>query len=87
MEELRNQIDIIDQSIQNLFLERMGIVKKVALYKKENKLPVFDEKREKDIIVKNVSRIDDLDLFDLYEEFYRKMIEMSRKYQERIIGE
>ncbi|HOO44255.1 MAG TPA: chorismate mutase [Bacillota bacterium] len=87
MEELRNQIDIIDQSIQNLFLERMGIVKKVALYKKENKLPIFDEKREKDIIAKNVSRIDDLDFFDLYEEFYKKMIEMSRKYQERIIGE
>ena len=85
MKELRNQIDIIDKSIQNLFLERMQIVKKVALHKKENNLPVFDEEREKEIIKKNIDSIDNLELVDLYKEFYVKMLEISKTYQKRIM--
>jgi len=85
MEDLRNRIDIIDQSIQNLFLERMQVVKQIALYKKENNLPIFDEKREKEIIEASVKEIDDLNLTDLYEEFYKEIIKISKKYQERII--
>lgn len=86
MKELREQIDIIDESIQNLFLERMDLVKKVAAYKKENDLPIYDEEREKQIIKKNLDHIDDLELVDLYEEFYRKLLEVSKKYQKQIIG-
>lgn len=85
MEELRERIDLIDQSIQNLFLERMQVVSQIAKYKKENNLPVYDEKREQTIIEKNVNRIDDFDLKDLYQEFYAKMLEVSKQYQERII--
>ncbi|MBN2540741.1 MAG: chorismate mutase [Bacilli bacterium] len=85
MEDLRERIDLIDESIQNLFLERMQIVSQIAKYKKENKLPVYDGKREQTIIVKNVSRIDDFDLKDLYEQFYTKMLEVSKQYQERIL--
>ncbi|MCK5732220.1 MAG: chorismate mutase [Tenericutes bacterium] len=86
MEELRNQINIIDKRMQNLFLERMQIVKQVALHKKENNLPIFDEIREKIIIKENVDRIDNLELIDLYMAFYKKTIEVSKQYQERIIG-
>lgn len=86
MEHLRERIDIIDESIQNLFLERMEVVKNVALFKKENNLPVYDEKREQDIIKKNVARLDDQNLIDLYEEFYKNMLEVSKKYQERVMG-
>ncbi len=85
MENLREQIDILDESIQNLFLERMQIVKGVALYKKENNLSVYDESRELEVIQKNVGRIDEPDLVDLYEEFYKKILEVSKKYQERIM--
>ena len=86
MKDLRNQIDIIDEAIQNLFLERMQIVKKVAEFKEENNLPVLDESRELEIIKKNVDKINNSELIDLYEEFYKKIIEVSKKYQERIIG-
>lgn len=87
MENLRLQIDIIDKSMQNLFLERMQVVKAVALYKKENNLPILDKEREINIIKKNVEKIDNLDLVELYEDFYKKIIEVSKKYQERIINE
>jgi len=72
MEHLRERIDILDESIQNLFLERMQIVKKVALYKKENHLPVYDEDREREIIQKNVDRINDLDITDYMKSFIKK---------------
>jgi|AntAceMinimDraft_18_1070375.scaffolds.fasta_scaffold00003_17 chorismate mutase len=87
MKDLRDQIDLIDESIQNLFLERMQIVKQIALHKLENNLPVLDKKRELEIIKKNVDQIDNLKIVDLYEEFYKKVLEISKKYQERIIGE
>ncbi len=87
MKDLRGQIDLIDESIQNLFLERMQIVKQIALHKLENNLPVLDKKRELEIIKKNVDQIDNLKIVDLYEEFYKKVLEISKKYQERIIGE
>lgn len=87
MDNLRSEIDIIDKTMQNLFLERMQVVKKVALYKKENNLPILDLEREAEIIKKNVDKIDDLDLVELYEEFYKNVIEVSKKYQEQVIGE
>lgn len=87
MEKFRSQIDIIDESIQNLFLERMQIVKQVALYKKENRLPVYDQSREEIIIKKNLERIDQLELKEFYETFYKKLLEVSKTYQARIIGD
>jgi len=85
MKDLRNQIDIIDESIQNLFLERMHIVKQVALFKKENNIQVFDKAREDEVIKKNLERLDKSDLVDLYEYFYKNMLEVSKKYQERVM--
>lgn len=87
MDTLRSQIDVIDEIMQNLFLERMQVVKQVALFKKENHLPVLDSKRELEIIKKNVDNIDNLDLVEYYEAFYKKIIEVSKKYQEKVLEE
>lgn len=84
MEKLREEIDIIDKNMQNLFIERMQIVKKIAEYKLENQLPVFDLDREKEIIKKNIDEVSNYDFLDLYEDFFRKILELSKKYQERI---
>lgn len=87
MEKFRKQIDIIDERIQELFLERMQIVKQVALYKKDNNLPVYDAVREEKIIKKNLESIEQLEIKALYETFYKKLLEVSKSYQERIIGD
>ncbi|NLK70241.1 MAG: prephenate dehydratase [Clostridiales bacterium] len=50
LQELRNEIDKVDREILNLFVERMGLCEKVAQYKIENSLPVFQGNREQDII-------------------------------------
>ena len=46
----RKQIDKIDRSIVILLTERMKVVKKIGLLKKENNLPVIDKFRWKEVI-------------------------------------
>ena len=41
LKELRDQIDQIDIQIQDLFEQRMDVVKSVAAYKKQHQLPVL----------------------------------------------
>ena len=46
LDDLRKEINDIDGQMLQLFLKRMEICKSVALYKKENDLPVMQEGRE-----------------------------------------
>jgi chorismate mutase/prephenate dehydratase len=50
LQELRRNIDAIDEQILELFSRRMEIVSGIASYKKENGLPVFQSNREAEII-------------------------------------
>jgi len=50
LEELRKQIDKIDNSIINLLAKRMKIVEKVGEFKKKNNIQVFDKERWQDVI-------------------------------------
>lgn len=47
---LRQDIDQIDEQILKLFIERMDIAGQVAQYKIENDMPVFNNKREQEIL-------------------------------------
>lgn len=87
MEEFRKKIDEIDEKLKTLFVERFSIVKEIGIYKLEHNLPIFDSGREKELIERNVKTIKDLCFRDLYGEFYEKMLELSKKLQERIINE
>ncbi|MGN1481687.1 bifunctional chorismate mutase/prephenate dehydratase [Porcipelethomonas sp.] len=49
---LRNEIDKLDKEILSAFEKRMDLCRQVAIYKKENNLPIFQEGREKEIIKK-----------------------------------
>lgn len=46
--ELRNKINQIDSKILKLFEERLELMPKIANYKRNNNLPVYDEKREEE---------------------------------------
>lgn len=50
LENLRKQIDDIDQKIVSLLAKRMEIVKRVGKYKRENNLPIFDNARWQEVI-------------------------------------
>ena len=70
-----------------LFCERMRAVEAVAAYKKERGLPVLDAAREEAVVEKNLARLDASDaagLGDLYEDFIRHNMALSRAFQTRL---
>lgn len=85
IKELRNNINAIDEQMAKLFEERMQNVKEVALYKKENSLPVFDGKREQEIIAKNINYINDKEIKEYYVNYLKDVIDISKKYQNDLL--
>ncbi len=85
--ELRNQIDVIDSQIVELFEKRMDICKGVAQYKIENGKKVFDRQREQEKLakVKGLTHND----FNSHgvEELFEQIMSMSRKLQYQLLAE
>ena len=52
LNELRNEINQIDDEILNLFLRRMDVAEQVADYKREHGLPILQPQREREILKK-----------------------------------
>ena len=86
LESYRKEIDEIDSEITKLFEKRMNVVLKVAEYKKENNLPIFNEEREEKVIKKNVDRLENKDYTKEIEEFFINLMKVSRDLQKRKLG-
>ncbi|MAG91565.1 hypothetical protein CMO83_02715 [Candidatus Woesearchaeota archaeon] len=50
IEEIRKQVDELDDEILNNLIKRKDLVKELSTIKKEMNTPVFDEKRETEIL-------------------------------------
>lgn len=86
LDKARKEINEIDKEMTELFVRRMQAAKAVAEYKKTNNLPILDKSREKEIIERGASLIDDENIRGLYRQFIKKTMELSRSYQSEIIG-
>lgn len=82
LEKARSIIDQIDGMMIQLFKDRMEAVKIILEYKKANNLPVFDEKRELELLNKNIEKLDNKELEDYYKIFFSGILNSSKKYQE-----
>lgn len=87
LEEIRQQIDTIDEELTILFEKRMNAVAEVARYKQENNLPVLNASREEQVIHKNVSRLKSPALAPYYADFLRYAMNISKQYQTEILSE
>jgi len=83
IEDLREQIDEIDSELLKLFEKRMEVSTKVANYKQENGLPIFDSKREREKIASVVNSTPD-DIKSYVPALYSVVMASSRAYQNRI---
>ncbi len=86
IEDLRNEINQIDEKIIKLFEERMNISVKVGEYKKLNNLPILNQQREDELIEKNLAHLNNKNLKNYYIEFQKKVMELSKKLQEEVIN-
>lgn len=85
LDEIRVSINEIDLKIIEDFKTRMELAKKVALYKKENNLPIYDEAREKALIDKNINALNDKELEVYYLKIFKEILKQSKEYQKKII--
>ncbi|MPQ44588.1 prephenate dehydratase [Clostridium tarantellae] len=86
LNKCREKIDEIDKELIRLFEERMEIVLKVAKYKQEKKLPVFNKKREEQVIIKNLNGINNDEIKPYVKEMLHSLMDISKKYQCKKIG-
>lgn len=86
LEKQRKKIDEIDKKIVRLFEERMKVVIEVAQIKKENNLEIFDSSRENLVIEKVKKYLENEKLEKFLEEFYKDLMNVSKKYQKDIIS-
>ena len=84
--EKRELINKVDAKMKALFLERMDIVKDIALYKKENGMEIFDEKREAEMKKRLTQDLEE-PLRSLYLAFLETTVDVSKKYQALKIDE
>lgn len=82
----REEIDRIDRELMKLFEERMSVVLEVARYKKENNMAIFHKDREKQVIEKNLSLVENKELLPYAEEMLHDLMYISKEYQQYKIG-
>ena len=84
--EYRTKIDAIDEQLLRLFAERMDVAADIAAYKKEHGLPVLDPSRERAKLL-DVAEKTPAALQEYAVSLYSLLFELSRSYQNRLLGE
>ena len=82
MNELRGQIDQIDDQLVKLFAERMDVAAKIADYKKANNLPIHMPSREREKLV-DVAEKAGPEMANYTRVLYSMLFELSRSYQSK----
>ena len=85
LNDYRREIDDIDAQLLELFARRMDVAAAIAEYKKENALPVSDPSRERQKLL-DVAEMAPEALRDYAVSLYSLLFELSRGYQNRILG-
>ena len=86
LDEARKIINEVDSKMAELFIKRMKACEMVYEHKKEYGLPVLDQKREEEVIEKNSSLIEDDNIKGYYIDYLKKVMSLSRVYQQRMQG-
>ena len=82
IQELRNEIDSIDQELVKLFCRRMDVSAQVAEYKKENNMPIYVPSREREILA-SVAQMAGPEMGTYSRVLYSMLFELSRSYQSK----
>ena len=87
LNEIRVDINKIDEEMRELFIKRMQLASEIAAYKIEHELPITDSKREEEVIAKNLSALKDSTLSRHYADFIKATIEISKNYQRALLSD
>lgn len=82
LQELRSQIDQIDDQLVELFVKRMEVSAAIGDYKKANNLPVFAPSREREKL-SDVAEKAGTEMSNYTRVLYSMLFELSRSYQSK----
>jgi chorismate mutase len=87
IEELRSEIDNVDDELLALLAKRKEIIRLIAAYKSEHHLDIVDSGREKQLLSRLMeeAELNGLDP-EFINELYNLIIKNSRKEQEKNIN-
>lgn len=81
IEDIRDDINKLDEKLIGLLKERFDLSKEVRAYKKENNMPIFDEKREEEILRKIED--DNKEYGPYFKNIYQAIMDESKNLQKR----
>lgn len=84
LDEIRKEINQVDDQLKELFLKRMVLVKKVIEYKIQNNLEIYDASREAKIYHRLLEGVEE-NMQQHYYNFIKFCIEESKDYQKEIL--
>jgi len=85
LQDLRKEIDRIDDSLIQLFEQRMTVSVEIARYKQQHGLPVYDPVREQQKLNDVSQRVKEENKVHI-SAFFSQLFEISRAEQKRIIN-
>jgi len=84
--DIRKGIDEIDEAITRLLEKRMDHVRDVAEHKKKTGMAIHDPEREKQILERILSRVENPGYREPIRSVYSEIMKASREYQARLIA-
>ena len=86
IQELRSQIDGIDDQLVKLFCQRMEVAAQIAAYKRQQNLPILVPAREQEKLL-DVEKKAGPDMASYTRLLYLTLFELSRSYQNELTQE
>lgn len=84
LDQIRKDIDQIDQELVALLEKRMVCVGQIIEYKEQQGQPVLDQGREREVLEKVASLVDDEQYRSTIQAQFRDLMARSRDYQEEV---
>ena len=85
LEEIRQEIDQVDDALVALLEQRMNLVSQVVAFKQSNGKAVADPKREERIFARVASKIENKDYQETILATFADILKHSRAFQEKQI--
>ena len=84
LSEIRKEIDVIDDRMLELFLQRMSLVEEIADYKNERNMPIINRGREREILSKVAKQAGNLEL-DPY-HLFTTLFQLAKARQAELLS-
>ena len=83
LEQFREIIDECDREIVKAIEKRFNTVKEVLKYKQEHNMEIYQPNREKEVLVRVESYLENKEFSDELEIIYSHIMELSKQIQEK----